>query len=552
MYATGDLGKFNRHQEFEYLGRKDRQVKVGGIRVELGEIEAALSRHSGIQQVAVTLQEQPHIKDEQVAYCITCGLPSNYPGEDFIEGGTCSICESFSQYQRQASQYFREEEELKQVLDKVIKNSPGEYDCLALLSGGKDSTYALARLVDMGYKVLSFTLDNGYISEQAKANINRVVKTLGVDHVFGKTEAMNAIFVDSLNRHCNVCNGCFKTIYTLSTNLAVEKGIPLIVTGLSRGQLFETRLTEELFTKEQVNAEKIDETILQARKAYHQTDDAVNRLLDVSVFEDGKVFEQVQYVDFYRYCDVELDQMLAYLDQHLPWVRPSDTGRSTNCVINQVGIYVHRKQKGYSNYAFPYSWDVRIGHKTRNEAVDEVNEEIDEKDVFRIMDEIGYSTFESLGATRQLVAYYTGPEMVDEQEIRQLLAQHLPAYMIPNRITWLEEMPVTTNGKVDYRALSGLQDTPGKTSLNYRPPTTQIEQMLVDMWEEVLQLPRIGVLDNFIHLGGNSLTAIRLISRINERFHLEFPLNKIFEFPTISDFGALIDETISRLLEAEP
>ena len=85
-----------------------------------------------------------------------------------------------------------------------------------LLSGGKDSTYALCRLVDMGLRVYAFTLDNGYISEQAKDNIRRVVAALGVEHEFATTPAMNAIFRDSLTRFSNVCNGCFKTIYTLA------------------------------------------------------------------------------------------------------------------------------------------------------------------------------------------------------------------------------------------------------------------------------------------------------------------------------------------------
>ena len=175
---------------------------------------------------------------------------------------------------------------------------------------------------------------------------------------------MNEIFVDSLHRHHNVCNGCFKTIYTLSTQIALEKQIPFIVTGLSRGQFFETRLTEELFQNE-VSTTDIDNTILEARKLYHRESDAVKRLLDVSAFEDDAVFEKVQYIDFYRYSDVSLEDLLVYLKDKIGWVRPSDTGRSTNCLINQVGIFVHKKEEGYSNYAFPYSWDVRLGHKTR-------------------------------------------------------------------------------------------------------------------------------------------------------------------------------------------
>ncbi len=82
--------------------------------------------------------------------------------------------------------------------------------------------------------------------------------------------------------------------------------------------------------------------------------------------------------------------MLSYLTQKVPWVRPKDTGRSTNCLINDVGIYIHKKERGYHNYALPYSWDVRLGHKTREGALDELNDTIDVSHVEKTLAEIGY------------------------------------------------------------------------------------------------------------------------------------------------------------------
>ena len=73
--------------------------------------------------------------------------------------------------------------------------------------------------------------------------------------------------------------------------------------------------------------------MLAARKAYHRAPDAVKRALDTSVFDDDGVFEQVRFVDYYRYHDVGLDEVYRYLREHVPWVRPEDTGRSTNCLI---------------------------------------------------------------------------------------------------------------------------------------------------------------------------------------------------------------------------
>jgi acyl-CoA synthetase (AMP-forming)/AMP-acid ligase II/acyl carrier protein len=546
MYDTGDLARLNSNGEMEYLGRKDQQVKVGGIRIELNEIESALAKHTGIKDCVVELIDGKRpVSVESVTNCIRCGLPSNYPTAEFDEKGVCNYCLSFESYRENAEKYFKTPTDFQKLLHRSRADGQGEYDCLMLLSGGKDSTYALAQLVGMGARVLAYTLDNGYISEAAKANINRVVNVLGVDHVFGKTAAMNEIFVDSLQRFSNVCNGCFKTIYTLSTKVAFKKKIPFIVTGLSRGQFFETRLTEELFWKDDV--ESIDKTILEARKSYHRVDDAVKRLLDTSIFNEDSVFEKVQFLDFYRYFDVDFQEMMNYLDKHLPWIRPTDTGRSTNCLINQVGIYIHKKEHGYSNYAFPYSWDVRMGHKTQAVSLDEINEEIDENEVKRILGEIGYSS-KNVSTDKNLVAYYIAGTEIANSDLRNHLKNYLPAYMIPTYFKCVESFPLTENGKVDRQALQNLAVISKDEHTDYVAPETEFEKILSEIWSKVLQIEKIGVHDNFVELGGNSLAAIRIASRVNNAFDLDLPLNTVFKNPNISQLAEHIEQSILMML----
>ena len=551
IYQTGDFVRFTQQGELEYLGRKDQQVKIGGIRLELGEIEHVLARYPGVETSVVEVVRTNKLAySPQEQYCTKCGLPINYPNAHFDEAGVCHLCHSFEAYQTKAAQYFRSLSDLRALFNSNPRTQSAPYDCIMLLSGGKDSTYALARLIGMGLRVLAYTLDNGYISEQAKANVRRVSQALGVDHIFGSTEAMDAIFVDSLHRHSNVCNGCFKTLYTLSTHLALEKGIPFIVTGLSRGQFFETRLTEELFRGESIDVEKIDQTILEARKAYHRVEDAVAQHLDVSMFADDDLFEKVRFVDFYRYCDVSLAEMMHFLEKKLPWSRPTDTGRSTNCLINQLGIYVHKREKGFHNYAFPYSWDVRIGHKTREETLEEIKEEIDEKEVTQIMSEIGYTPTFSEGGSPQLVGWYVSPTEVEPSELRSYFISKLPPYMIPAQFIRLEDLPLSPNGKIDRQALTNSDISPAKGSQVYVAPETEVEQMLIPIWTEVLQHEKIGVQDDFLELGGNSLAAIRLMARVNETFDLDLPLVSIFEQPKVSALAVLIEETILSLMEA--
>ena len=514
MYRTGDLARLRPDGVIEFHGRTDHQVKLRGVRIELGEIESAMELHPDITTCAVRLAKNTDDTPKEIHFCNCCGLPSNYPGATFDDAGVCHLCTSFDSYRSKAQQYFRTMDDLQELFDSAKTDRP--YDCISLLSGGKDSTYMLSRLAQMGLKVLAFTLDNGYISDGAKANIDRLVKTLNVDHMYGSTPAMKQIFADSLRRHANVCQGCFKTIYTLSMQAAKQRQIPFIVTGLSRGQLFETRLTEELFTDPNVDADTIDAIVLRARKEYHRVDDAVSQLLDVSMFDDDKIFDQVRFVDFYRYCDVSLDEMLAHLNERVPWIRPSDTGRSTNCLINDAGIHVHKKERGFHNYAFPYSWDVRVGHKERDAALDELDDEIDEVNVGRILDEVGYQIQPPKAGSDQLVAYYAASSPVPHEQLLQHASSELPGNMMPTHFVHLPSMPLTANGKVDRAALPALSDQRPDLAQSYQPPANDLERTLVKIWQDVLRTDRIGVLDNFFDLGGDSIMVIQIVARANQ------------------------------------
>ncbi len=386
LYKTGDLARWSADGRMEFLGRADHQVKVAGARIELGEVEARLLQHDDVRECVVDVVNPLTLRASKiVTHCTRCGLASNVPGTSYDAAGVCSVCRGYDTYVGKAEAYFKTPAALTALVAEMKAARSGDYDCLVLLSGGKDSTYMLYQLCDLGLKPLVFTLDNGFISDEAKANIRRVVDALGVELVMGGTPHMNEIFVDSLKRFANVCNGCFKTIYTLATNLAHDKGIRYIVTGLSRGQFFETRLTEEVFQREDFDVANLDALVLEARKAYHRRADAVSCHLEVDIFRDDGVFRDIQFIDFYRYWSVPLAELHAYLRQRTPWLRPSDTGRSTNCLINDVGIYVHKRQRGFHNYALPYSWDVRLGQKTRDEAVMELDDEIDEQRVQQIM-----------------------------------------------------------------------------------------------------------------------------------------------------------------------
>jgi aryl carrier-like protein len=407
-----------------------------------------------------------------------------------------------------------------------------------LYSGGKDSTYALSRIVELGARPLVFLFDNGFISGQAKDNARRVADTLGLELVIGETPAMPRIFADSLTRFSNVCNGCFKTIYTVAMNLAESRGIRHIVTGLSRGQIFETRLSD-LYRRGVYEPETVDRVVLEARKAYHRMDDAVARELDVRIFETDAVLDRIRFIDFFRYCDASLDEVLAYLEQHTPWIRPTDTGRSTNCLINQAGIYVHEAERGFHNYAMPYSWDVRLGHKRREAAVAELDDALDPVAIRDMLDRVGYRPRAAAPNDARLVAYYTARAEIPSSDLRRFLERSLPRDVIPAAFVRLDRIPLAPSGKVDRTALPQPETLRPTLAGVFVAPRTEMERLLAEVWGDVLDVQPIGVHDDFFELGGDSMHCIQIVAAARAR-GVTFAPRDVFVHPTIAGLATVV------------
>lgn len=548
LYRTGDLARWRRPGELEFLGRSDDQVKVRGYRIELGEIEAALREHQDIAAAVVdvvTTETARHTVDEGAAMCVRCGLSAEHPDARLDDAGVCRPCHFYDAHRDHAAAYFRTVDELLAMFPEDRRRNDAGQDCVMLLSGGKDSTYALYQLVELGLTPLVFSLDNGYIAEGAKANIRRVVADLGLELVMGTTTAMREIFADSLEQFSNVCQGCFKTVYTLGMNLAHERGLRHVFTGLSRGQIFETRLAD-LFRIGIVDRNEIDRAIIEARRAYHQVDDAVRRSLDTAIFDDAATFDEIQIIDYYRYHDVGVGELYEFLDSRAGWVRPLDTGRSTNCLINDTGIYVHRMERKFHNYALPYSWDVRLGHKTKEAALAELNDEIDVGQVKEILAQVGYEISGDAagdgiaGLDVRLAGYFVAPgSELSPAAVRKYLSERIPDHMVPAYLIGLDELPLTVNGKVDRMRLPDPRGHVGSDDEHYVAPSTPEQAALADIWEAVLGVDRVGIYDPFIELGGDSILNIQVVARARQR-GLMFTPQQLFENQTIAQLAGVV------------
>ena len=139
--------------------------------------------------------------------------------------------------------------------------------------------------------------------------------------------------------------------------------------------------------------------------------------------------------------------------------------------------------------------------------------------------------------SKYLCAYYVSEKEYTTNELREILNDTLPDYMIPASFVKLETMPLTQNGKVDRRALPEPEINKNN---EYEAPRNEVESKLVAIWEDILNIKEIGINNNFFEIGGHSLRATALTSRIYKEFGIRIALSSIFENPTIKELSKLV------------
>ncbi len=144
------------------------------------------------------------------------------------------------------------------------------------------------------------------------------------------------------------------------------------------------------------------------------------------------------------------------------------------------------------------------------------------------------------GAEKQLVAYVVGPADLDLRALRASLRERVAEYMVPTAFQVLEALPLTTNNKVDRKALPAFDasDREARAVTAYVAPVGPVETALVEIWSSLLGITRVGVDDNFFEIGGHSLSATQVVSRLRSVLGIEVPLRRLFECPTISSLAA--------------
>lgn len=151
---------------------------------------------------------------------------------------------------------------------------------------------------------------------------------------------------------------------------------------------------------------------------------------------------------------------------------------------------------------------------------------------------------------KRLVAYVVSyPELaIAVSTLRNYLQEKLPAYMVPSAFLLIDALPLTTNGKVDRRALPALLPARPELEETFVAPSTPVEELLTGIWAQILGIERVGIHDNFFELGGHSLLATQVISHLGKAFQVELPLRRLFEAPTVFSLA----EQIEMAIKAKP
>jgi amino acid adenylation domain-containing protein len=149
---------------------------------------------------------------------------------------------------------------------------------------------------------------------------------------------------------------------------------------------------------------------------------------------------------------------------------------------------------------------------------------------------------------KRVVAYVVqaARPAISASELRNALGTRLPQHMIPWRFVTLDALPLTVMGKVDRGALPPPAPTRLGLTSSFAAPRTPTESALVNIWTEVLDLDQVGIHDTFLELGGDSLKAMHIASRISTLFQIEFPLSIVFELATIAELADELDEALHR------
>jgi amino acid adenylation domain-containing protein len=546
MYRTGDFGRWLPDGNIEYLGRKDEQVKVRGYRIEPGEIEKALDKHHEIDNVYVTDFVDKNDSTILAAYYSCRKLPELWPSiaEFFIYDDVL-----YGAMARHEERNIKYTNVFKRMLQgkTVVEIGPGPEAILSrfAIEAGAKKVYAIEYLrhsyEKACEKIHALGLEDRIILIQGDATkinlpekvdfcISEIVGAIGGSE--GSAKIINAArrFLH------NPSNMIPQRSITKIAAMSLPKDFEFAFSDLAahyvkqifddKGYCFDLRLCLNNISKDYIISdedifENLDYTSHIPLEGNHNI---LLKFQKDSIFH-GFIVWLTMEIDVYDHLDI-LDSLESWLPVYLP--------------VHIDGISISKGDYIEANVVRQLSKNgINPDYRITGKLIRSGGEAID-IDIHSFHDQPIYRNtpfYKKLFENNIIPA----KETFSTDNIREFLKQHIPEYLIPQYFIELEKIPLTSNGKIDRNALPNPEISLPVTE--YIAPRNKLEKNLVCVWEEVLGRKTIGINDNFFNLGGNSLHAVQMISRIISELSLDISIKLLFTNPTIAELSKTIEQS---------
>ena len=502
LYRSGDLARYLPSGEIDYLGRLDHQVKVRGVRVELGEIEAVLGQHPAVREAVVTLLDAEAGGGRLVAYV----APRRRPGA-WLDGRPRHVLPNgvavVEQNRNETVYLYREIFEAQSYLRHGIELPPG---ALVLDVGANIGLFTLfARAVEPSSRVWAFE------------PIAPIFESLRLN-VAGQGDAVR-LFPWGLAEREAPASFVYYPRYSMMSGLAAYADAGAEVEVIKR-------YLDNARTQGAAGAEMLREHVdglLAGRFDGEVHEGTLRRLSDVLREE------RIERVDLLK-IDVqraELD-VLAGLDE-ADWPK-----------IQQLVMEVHDDRGAGGGGPLDRLCELLAAQGL--EALAEQEELLAGTDrhllyAIRPAGQRRLRRAPGPPVTPPAAAPASSPPAAEE--LRDFLRQRLPEAMVPAAFVVLEALPVGPNGKVDRRALPAPESLRQELRAGFVSPRTAAERAVAEVWEQALRVDKVGIHDNFFDLGGNSLLLVQVHGRLRELFAgADLSLLELFQRPTVSSLAA--------------